>query len=235
MYGVELGIMIVGTLCLALAGDGPGVSIIGATIFYRIVIGVGIGGDYPSSSVISSEFAATSFRGSMMTKVFSCQGFGQLTSALVSLFLSLGFKNSLQSSSCDNDDCRSALDRSWRILYSFGIIPACIALLFRLTIPETPRFTSDVRGDQQRAFADARWYIDGRWGNAPRQPGWLSGISMRESLRNLKRESWHFYRYFFLDWRHGKVLLGTAASWFFLDVAFVSLYYALLIASTVLD
>src|SRR5256885_176276 len=125
MYGVELGIMIVGTVCLALAGDGPGVSIIGSAIFYRIVIGIGIGGDYPSSSVISSEFAGTNFRGSMMTSVFSGQGFGQLCSALVSLFLALGFKASLQSYKCDTDDCRSALDKSWRILYGFGVISAC--------------------------------------------------------------------------------------------------------------
>src|SRR2546423_1399998 len=159
MYGVELGIMIVGTLCLALAGDGPGISIIGSTIFYRIVIGIGIGGDYPSSSVISSEFAGTNFRGAMMTKVFACQGLGQLCSAMVSLFLALGFKASLQSSNCDTDDCRSALDKSWRILYGLGIIPACIALGFRATIPETPRFTSDVRRDDRRAVADARWYI----------------------------------------------------------------------------
>ena len=36
------------------------------------------------------------------------------------------------------------IDRSWRILLSFGCLPAVVALYFRLTIPETPRFTMDV-------------------------------------------------------------------------------------------
>jgi len=223
--------MIVGTLSLSLAGDGPGMSIIGATIFWRIIIGIGIGGDYPSSSVISSEFASRNFRGSMMTKVFSCQGFGQLTSALVSLFCTLRFKNSLQSPDC-NEDCRDGLDKSWRFLYGFGILPACVALGFRLTIPETIPYTLDVRGDEQRATADAHWYIDGRWGNAPPRSGWLpTDVWTRASIQNLKRESRDFYRHF-RKWNHGKELLGTAASWFFLDLAFVFPFFPALLTTS---
>lgn len=39
-------------------------------------MGVGIGGDYPLSAVISSEFAATKIRGRMMVAVFAAQGWG---------------------------------------------------------------------------------------------------------------------------------------------------------------
>jgi len=39
-------------------------------------MGVGIGGDYPVSSVITSEFAARRIRGRMMAAVFSAQGWG---------------------------------------------------------------------------------------------------------------------------------------------------------------
>lgn len=39
-------------------------------------MGVGIGGDYPLSAVISSEFASTRIRGRMMTVVFAAQGWG---------------------------------------------------------------------------------------------------------------------------------------------------------------
>jgi len=39
-------------------------------------MGVGIGGDYPLSAVISSEFASTRIRGRMMTATFAAQGFG---------------------------------------------------------------------------------------------------------------------------------------------------------------
>ena len=39
-------------------------------------MGVGIGGDYPLSAVISSEFASTHIRGRLMTAVFASQGWG---------------------------------------------------------------------------------------------------------------------------------------------------------------
>lgn len=39
-------------------------------------MGLGIGGDYPLSAVISSEFASTKIRGRMMTATFAAQGFG---------------------------------------------------------------------------------------------------------------------------------------------------------------
>ena len=44
-------------------------------------MGVGIGGDYPLSAIIASEFAATKIRGRLMTVVFACQGWGQLSAS----------------------------------------------------------------------------------------------------------------------------------------------------------
>lgn len=41
-------------------------------------MGIGIGGDYPLSAVISSEFASRMSRGRLMTAVFANQGWGQL-------------------------------------------------------------------------------------------------------------------------------------------------------------
>jgi PHS family inorganic phosphate transporter-like MFS transporter len=45
-------------------------------------LGVGIGGDYPLSAVISSEFASTKIRGRMMTAVFASQGWGNFGKCL---------------------------------------------------------------------------------------------------------------------------------------------------------
>lgn len=42
-------------------------------------MGLGIGGDYPLSAIISSEFAATKIRGRMMSAVFAAQGFGSFS------------------------------------------------------------------------------------------------------------------------------------------------------------
>ena len=166
----------------------------------------------------------TNLRGTMMAAVFSFQRLGQFVSALVSFLLTIGFRNSLQSSGSCGDGCISALDKSWRVLYGLGIFPAFVALYFRLTIPETIPFTLDVRGDENRALADANWFIEGRLGPAQHRPGdpqfLPAGLPIQTSIRNLKREIRDFFRHF-SQWEKGRELLGTAGSWFFLDVAFV--------------
>lgn len=48
-------------------------------------MGIGIGGDYPLSAVISSEFASTKIRGRMMTATFAAQGFGNFGTPILYL------------------------------------------------------------------------------------------------------------------------------------------------------
>lgn len=55
MYGLELMIMIASTVAQALTASSPALTIVGLLVFWRIVMGVGIGGDYPLSAVITSE------------------------------------------------------------------------------------------------------------------------------------------------------------------------------------
>lgn len=55
MYGVELAIIILATLAQTLSAASPAMSMTGAFIFWRVVMGIGIGGDYPLSAVITSE------------------------------------------------------------------------------------------------------------------------------------------------------------------------------------
>ena len=55
MYGVELMIIIFATLAQSLSSDSPAMSIVGILVFWRAVMGIGIGGDYPLSSIITSE------------------------------------------------------------------------------------------------------------------------------------------------------------------------------------
>ena len=70
-------LIIVATFGQALSGAGHAVNIIGVLVVWRFIMGVGIGGDYPLSAVISSEFSSTHIRGRMMTAVFANQGWGQ--------------------------------------------------------------------------------------------------------------------------------------------------------------
>ena len=56
MYGVELAIIILATLAQSLAAPSTAVTMTGILVFWRVVMGIGIGGDYPLSAVITSEY-----------------------------------------------------------------------------------------------------------------------------------------------------------------------------------
>ncbi|KAI2780838.1 phosphate permease [Daldinia loculata] len=226
MYGLELIIIIFATLGQALSSGSPSVNIVGLIIFWRVILGVGIGGDYPLSSIITSEFATTKWRGAMMGAVFAMQGIGQLVCAFVMLFVTLGFKEALsvapKTTECDGY-CAIAVDKMWRTLIGFGAVPACIALYYRLTIPETPRYTFDIGRDVEKAADDVKAYISGKREGHPDD---VARIQAREAARaqmTVPKASWSdFCRHYSIP-KNGLLLFGTAGSWFMLDVAFYGL------------
>lgn len=226
MYGVELMLIIVATLAHALTSSSPSVDIIGAVIFWRVLMGIGIGGDYPLSSIITSEFATTKWRGAMMGSVFAMQGIGQLTAAIIMLIVTSGFKESLETSTKVSNCtgvCAIAVDKMWRTLIGFGAVPGCIALYYRLTIPETPRYTFDVQRDVEKADQDAKYYVAGKRGNADVDE--IARIAAAKSANDMqipKAGFKDFLRHYAIP-KNGLLLAGTALSWFFLDVAYYGL------------
>ena len=46
------------------------------------------------------------------------------------------------------------LDYVWRFIIGFGCIPALLAIYFRLTISETPRYTIEIHDDIEKATKD---------------------------------------------------------------------------------
>lgn len=101
MYGTELIIIVFCTITSALAANTAapnGMTVVGMLILWRFLLGIGIGGDYPLSAIITSEFANTKNRGAMIAAVFAMQGFGILTGSLVSLLVLFSFSNSINSS-----------------------------------------------------------------------------------------------------------------------------------------
>lgn len=243
MYGLELILIIFATLAQSLSSDSRAISITGLIIFWRVLMGVGIGGDYPLSSIITSEyvalahtvyhftdnarFATTKWRGAMMGSVFAMQGVGQFCAAMIALIVTSGFKESLETASSAGNCggvCGLAVDKMWRVIIGFGAVPGCIALYFRLTIPETPRYTFDVARDVDKADVDVKTYMSGRLGEG-KPDEIVRAAAQQDAVDKLElpKASWgDFYRHY-SQWKHGKVLLGTAGSWFFLDVAFYGL------------
>jgi MFS transporter, PHS family, inorganic phosphate transporter len=168
----------------------------------------------------------------MMAAVFSMQGIGQLAASLVSLVVTSAFRDSFEGianvSACDYR-CQTAADRAWRIVVGFGALPACFALYYRITIPETPRYTFDVAHDVEKADADIRAYM------ASKAEGEVDAVQQARVKKlaapslNIPSASWPDVLSYFGRWKNLKVLLGTTLSWFFLDLA----YYGLGLNNTV--
>jgi len=105
-----------------------------------------------------------------------------------------------------------AVDRVWRIVVGFGCIPALISLYYRLTIPETPRYTIDIERDIVQGQIDVEGFLanDKPQGKDNTIPHEHQTITPKASRRDFIRH--------FGQWKYGKVLLGTAGSWFMLDI-----------------
>ncbi|KAI0206529.1 major facilitator superfamily domain-containing protein [Astrocystis sublimbata] len=226
MYGVELGIILVSTLCCCLVAASQAVSVTGLMVFWRVIMGIGIGGDYPLSSVITSEFAPTRWRGAMMAAVFSMQGIGQLFAAVVALIVTASFSSVFkQASDVDHCDytCQIAADRCWRIIVGVGAAPAVFALYYRITIPETPRYTFEVAKDVEKAAADIKAYISSQYEGEVDEVKQARMKQVASPALAIPAASWRDAYNYFTQWKNARVLLGTAFSWFLLDFAFYGL------------
>ncbi|OBA22181.1 phosphate permease [Metschnikowia bicuspidata var. bicuspidata NRRL YB-4993] len=210
IYGLELIVMIAATIFQCTIGESPAISFVALFASLRIVMGIGIGGDYPLSSIISSEFSTTKWRGAIMAAVFSNQGLGQLLAGIVALVIVSAYRSDLEFANSAAEcvgSCVKANDQMWRILIGFGCVPGCIALYYRLTIAESPRYSLDVEEhDNLEKVADAEAALD------------IAAQDVAPPKASFKDFIGHFGQ-----WRYGKILIGTATSWFFLDVAYYGL------------
>lgn len=208
IYGLELIIMICATIIQTTLGSSPAINFVAILGFWRIIMGIGIGGDYPLSSIISSEFSTTKWRGAIMSAVFSNQGLGQIFAGIVAMVLVAAYKSDLDVpvTECVGS-CQKACDQMWRILIGFGCVPGCIALYYRLTIAESPRYSLDINehGEVQKV-ADAEGALD---------------VHAQEIAP--PKASWSDFHRHFNQWKHMRIIIGTAGSWFLLDVAYYGL------------
>ena len=156
-----------------------------------------------------------------MGAVFAMQGIGQFAAAIIALIVTAGFKESLETAKdvahCTGV-CQLAVDKMWRTVIGMGAVPACVALYFRLTIPETPRYTFDVSRDIMKGESDINAYIKGQSEGHPDEVRRVTVLRNKRSEILVPKSSWVDFRTHFMQWENGMVLLGTAGSWFFLDV-----------------
>ena len=199
IYGYEVLIMAIGAIASAFA---PNYTFL---LVARIVLGIGIGGDYPVSATIMSEYAGKQSRGRMVGLVFAMQGAGLIVGPLVaSILLASGIGD----------------DIIWRILLGLGAIPGLAVFYLRRQIHETPRFAiaGGVAEEAERAIAAATGTAavtstaatgaTASTGPAPepvvrKRQSWVSGFV--EMARHRRMMLW---------------LIGTASCWALLDFAY---------------
>lgn len=119
LYGVEVILLFFGAILSALAPSYLWL------LLSRILVGLGIGGDYPSSAIIASEYAPRNRRGFLVLLVFAMQAAGLIVGPLMASLLLL-----------------TPLDHAyvWRILLGLGAVPAASVFYLRRKIEETPRY-----------------------------------------------------------------------------------------------
>ena len=81
---------------------------------FRILLGVGVGGDYPMSASVTGDRANLRKRGTMLAYIFANQGWGSLVGSLVAIIVLAAYKHVM------NDEGKvSKVDGGW---YSFNHI-----------------------------------------------------------------------------------------------------------------
>ena len=90
VYGITLWIMIFSAIGQALSFGRTANAVVGTLCFWRFFLGLGVGGDYPLSATIMSEYSSKKNRGAFIAAVFAMQGTGILVGAAVTVITAAG-------------------------------------------------------------------------------------------------------------------------------------------------
>ncbi|KAK9805161.1 hypothetical protein WJX72_002836 [[Myrmecia] bisecta] len=215
VYLLTLMLMIGATIGQSLSASPlQGVGVMTIICFWRFVLGFGIGGDYPLSATIMSEYSSTRWRGSFLAAVFAMQGLGIVASSIVSIITVRCFKHAITQISV------LYLDYVWRIVLGFGCIPAVLTIYLRNKLPETPRFTADVVRDTEKAARDVDYVTN----NLGQHFDDDDHIKTKSDVDRIDAKKLHRYLTYpsIIRNRNFWVLIGTCSTWFLLDIAFYS-------------
>src|SRR2546430_14448396 len=113
---------------------------------FRFLLGFGVGGDYPVSAVLMSEYANRRDRGKLVGMVFGTQALGLIVGPLVALALF---------------GAGASDDLAWRILLGLGAVPAAAVIYLRRKIPESPRYQVLVQGKAEQAASQISDFTGG--------------------------------------------------------------------------
>ncbi|KAI5315782.1 hypothetical protein L3X38_044958 [Prunus dulcis] len=211
VYGMTLMLMVICSVASGLSFGHTPKSVVSTLCFFRFWLGFGIGGDYPLSATIMSEYANKKTRGAFVAAVFAMQGFGILAGGLFAMLMSAIFEAKFKAPAYEVDPTGSTVpqaDYLWRIILMVGALPAALTYYSRSKMPETARYTALVANNVKQATSDMAKVLQVDIEAEPVKP--------QEPAKSFGLFSTEFMR------RHGLHLLGTTSTWFLLDIAFYS-------------
>ncbi|KAK4421749.1 Inorganic phosphate transporter 1-4 [Sesamum alatum] len=215
VYGMTLMLMVIASVASGLSfGDRPK-AVMATLCFFRFWLGFGIGGDYPLSATIMSEYANKKTRGAFIAAVFAMQGFGILAGGMVAIIVSSSFKAAYPAPAYQENPLAStvpAADYVWRLILMFGALPAALTYYWRMKMPETARYTALVAKNAKQAASDMSKVLQ------------VEIEAEQEKVEKIAQEKGNDFGLFSKEFlrRHGLHLLGTTSTWFLLDIAFYS-------------
>jgi PHS family inorganic phosphate transporter-like MFS transporter len=186
IYGYEVLILAAGAIASAFAPN-----FIWLLVF-RVILGIGIGGDYPVSATIMSEYSGKQNRGRMIGLVFAMQGAGLIVGPLIAAGLLAA---------------HIPAGITWRILLALGAIPGLAVFYLRRKIHETPRFAL-ASGATQEANAA----IAAATGGPALEP--------TDKVIRLPHGALDGFAILFRSPRMLKWLIGTSAAWALMDFCY---------------
>ncbi|KAI3398218.1 hypothetical protein diail_9695 [Diaporthe ilicicola] len=242
LYGWELIILILSTVGLVLSSQGfmqtdvdtdvdvggvpkSSMNIYASIIFFRCMLGFGIGAEYPVSAVIAAEFASTDTRAVMMAAIFLMQSIGRLMAVGIGLGSLLRL---MQHYDLDMDEpntgaaevkAKIVIDIVWRIVVGIGGFIALIAVGLRLIIPESPRYFSGIQKDLKKA-AIAVQQVGGKLKDDQRSEISVSSGVHHRFHKDQDPTPWFRAARKYLREGGWKPLVGMSTIWLLLDVCF---------------
>ncbi|TFK17021.1 phosphate transporter [Coprinopsis marcescibilis] len=239
VYGKELMLIIIATILTLTTPTGqlsPDNSLIYLGVF-RIILGIGVGGDYPMSASVTSDRANLRKRGTMLSYIFSMQGWGSFVGSVATIVVLAIYRNAIE-----RDGQLSKVDGVWRIVVGISLIPAFGTLYQRLTLPESVRFEESQKLTRQQDDPEKDTLpkikekldssediikVDGGETKITETP--VSERSVDDNISDdalepavVVKQKAHFKDFYlhFRKWKNMKLLIGTSVCWFLLDVAF---------------
>ncbi|KAJ7716743.1 major facilitator superfamily domain-containing protein [Mycena maculata] len=227
VYGIEMMVTTVATIIIIAGPLSLGKGLFTYITVFRVLMGIGIGGDYPMSASVVADRANLRRRGTMVTFIFAMQGWGSFIGGIVFIVLLAIYKKGVEL-----HHHTSQLNSVWRIYTGLILIPAIITIVQRMMMTESTRMkgVQDIREDPTLiAKGQVKGIkldhhddkiVDGSEASVDQEvapPVAGGGIAATKAA---KAAAWRDARDYFSEWRHLKILIGTTMSWFLLDLIF---------------